>query len=239
MKTIALSTARKGSKSVPNKNVMMVDGHPLFAHNIMASNSCSAIQKTFCSTDDEKIKNLSSKYSFDIIDRPEKLSGDDSSHLETIRHGILEIERQMGRIDVCVILLGNSAGTTSEDLENSIDMLEGYDSVVSVSKFNMFNPTRAWEINDKDELKTILSQEDLHKKTSGKLSNDKNSIGDVYFFNGNFQVIKRDIIFKDDNDLPFPWLGKKIRPAIQDVFMELDAKWQIPLVKNEKRNNHD
>ena len=49
-KTVALQTARAGSKSIPKKNLLEVDMHPLFAHSIMAATNCnlidSAIQKS-------------------------------------------------------------------------------------------------------------------------------------------------------------------------------------------------
>lgn len=222
LKVAALQTARGGSKSIPKKNLLEVNMHPLFAHSIMAAVDCPLINSVWCSTDDDTIKSYSDFYSFNIIDRPDELATDNCSHLETIRHGILEIEKNEGRQDVIVLLLGNVSGIDSSALTEAIGMLEDYDSVVAVSKFNMFNPFRAMRIDD-DELNTWIPQDSIVTDTQ---ANDKNSAGDIYYCNGNFWIMKRDVVFQDDNKLPFQWLGHRIRPYVQNVFMELDAPWQ-------------
>lgn len=219
---VALQTARAGSKSIPKKNLLEVDQHPLFAHSVLAANASTLIQSVWCSTDDEQIKSLSDFYNFHVIDRPPELSGDTDSHLEVIRHGVLEIEQQIGVQDIVVLLLGNVVGIDARCLDEAINMLEDYDSVVSVSRFNMFNPFRAMQIKN-DQLETFIPQQQIVSNTQ---ANDKNSAGDIYYVNGNFWVMRRDVIFQQGNKLPFEWLGNRIRPYVQDVFLELDAPWQ-------------
>jgi len=232
LKIAALQTARAGSKSIPKKNLLEVAMHPLFAHSIMAANECDKIQSVWCSTDDNKIKEYSEFYNFNVIDRPPELATDVCSHLDTIRHGIVEIENKIGRQDVIVLLLGNVSGVDADALSEAIDMLEDYDSVVSVSKFNMFNPFRAMTISD-NTLETFIPQETIVSEIQ---ANDKNSAGDIYYCNGNFWIMKRDVVFQDDNKLPFQWLGKRIRPYVQDVFLELDAPWQQEYVMRSIKN---
>lgn len=232
-KTVALQTARAGSKSIPKKNLLEVDMHPLFAHSIMAATNCNLIDSVWCSTDDDTIKSLSNFYDFNVIDRPLELSGDDDSHLDVIRHGVTYIENNIGRCDIVVLLLGNVVGIDSKSLKQAINMLDGYDSVVSVSKFNMFNPFRAMQIKN-NELNTFIPQDQIK---SSKQANDKNSAGDIYYCNGNFWIMKRDVIFQDGNKLPFQWLGNKICPYVQDTFLELDAPWQKDYVMHSIRND--
>lgn len=230
-KIVALQTARAGSKSIPKKNLLEIDMHPLFAHSIRAANGCKMINSVWCSTDDEQIKSLSTQYDFTVINRPAELAGDNDSHLEVIRHGVRTIENKIGRQDVVVLLLGNVIGIDSRCLTEAIEMLEDYDSVVSVSRLNMYNPFRAMQIID-GELETYIPQEQINSTIT---INDKNSAGDIYYCNGNFWIMKRDVIFEDDNKLPFQWLGKRIRPYIQDVFQELDAPWQLDYVRSSAR----
>ena len=57
MKNIAIIPARGGSKRLPNKNSLLLDGIPLIAHSIIyALNNKTIIDAVFVSTDDEKIK---------------------------------------------------------------------------------------------------------------------------------------------------------------------------------------
>jgi len=227
MKIAALQTARAGSKSIPKKNLLEIDGHPLFAHSIIAATGSKSIQHVFCSTNDAAIMDLNTKYGFNIITRPPELCLDDSSHLAAIRHGILEIEKEFGKQDIVVLLLGNVVGIDSAALDDAISMLGDNDSVVSVSEMNMFNPFRAHKITN-GLLETWIDQDLIR---SDIIVNDKNSAGSIYYCNGNFWVMRRDAVFEDDNNLPFQWLGKKIVPYIQNVFQELDAAWQLDYVE--------
>jgi CMP-N-acetylneuraminic acid synthetase len=222
-KIVALQTARAGSKSIPKKNLLEINGHPLFAHSILAANDSNSIQQVYCSTDDTVIKSLSKQYDFRVINRPAELCLDDCSHLDAIRHGVIEIEKELGKQDVVVLLLGNVIGIDSSALDDAIGMLGNNDSVVSVSEMNMFNPFRAHKIVN-GLLETWIAQDLI---CSDKLVNDKNSAGSIYYCNGNFWVMRRDALFEDGNNLPFEWLGKKIVPYIQNTFQELDAPWQL------------
>ena len=139
-KIVALQTARAGSKSIPKKNLLEIDGHPLFAHSIIAATGSNIIQHVYCSTDDTVIMDLSKHYNFNVINRPPELCLDNCSHLEAIRHGVNEIEKDLGKQDIVVLLLGNVTGIDSAALDEAIDMLGDNDSVVSVSEMNMFNP---------------------------------------------------------------------------------------------------
>ena len=124
-------------------------------------------------------------------------------------------------------------GIDGASLTQAIHMLEDYDSVVSVSRFNMFNPFRAMQIHN-DQLETFIPQQQIVTDTQ---ANDKNSAGDIYYCNGNFWISKRDVIFENDNNLPFQWLGKRIRPYVQDVFLELDAPWQQNYLQESAKYN--
>lgn len=227
IKVVALQTARAGSKSIPKKNLLEIDGHPLFAHSIIAATGSNIIQHVYCSTDDTVIMDFSKHYNFNVIKRPPELCLDNCSHLEAIRHGVNEIEKDLGKQDIVVLLLGNVTGIDSAALDEAIDMLGDNDSVVSVSEMNMFNPFRAHKIID-GLLDTWIDQDLIRSDTK---VNDKNSAGNIYYCNGNFWVMRRSVLFDNDNNLPFEWLGKKIVPYIQNVFQELDAPWQLDYVE--------
>ena len=227
IKVVALQTARAGSKSIPKKNLLEIDGHPLFAHSIIAATGSNIIQHVYCSTDDTVIMDLSKHYNFNVIKRPPELCLDNCSHLEAIRHGVNEIEKDLGKQDIVVLLLGNVTGIDSSALDEAIEMLGDNDSVVSVSEMNMYNPFRAHKIID-GLLDTWIDQDLIRSDTK---VNDKNSAGNIYYCNGNFWVMRRSVLFDDDNNLPFEWLGKKIVPYIQNVFQELDAPWQLNYVE--------
>ena len=56
MNVYALQTARAGSKSVPNKNIMNIRGKSLYLHNIHFAQKSKHIKDVFISTDYDIIK---------------------------------------------------------------------------------------------------------------------------------------------------------------------------------------
>ncbi len=70
-------TARKDSKSIKRKNIVKVKGKELIKYSFDEIKKLkNNIKKTIVSTDDPVIKKISQKYSFEIIHRNSKLSGD-------------------------------------------------------------------------------------------------------------------------------------------------------------------
>ena len=230
MNIYALQTARAGSKSVPGKNIRRVQGKPMYLHNITYATRCDFIKKVYCTTDCPTIKKGASDQDFEIIDRPKHLCGDSASHRETLKHGLLEIEKINNEtVDVLVVLLGNSLSAFTEDLNRAISLLDDdTDGIMSVSAFNMFNCFRAYKKSG-EYLETFVSPEFIKENAVAKNLNDKNSSGDTYFFNGSFWVCRREYIAHKVGLEPFNWLGNRIKPLIQDTHMEIDAAWQLKL----------
>jgi len=235
MNIYALQTARAGSKSVPNKNIMEIKGKPLYLHNVLYALDSNFIKDVYISTDYDVIHENAEKYGYKSIVRPEKLCQDNSSHQETMVHGLEEIERRTGETcDYLVVLFGNTLGARTIDLDNAIGMItanQSLDSIQAVSEYTMFNPYRAFKIEN-GKLNTIVEQEFIRNNLKGKLANDRNSAGKTYFMNGSFWIIKKEAFYKNDGLLPFPFLGKNIGAYIQDTMMEIDAPWQIKLLES-------
>jgi N-acylneuraminate cytidylyltransferase len=87
MKNIAIIPARGGSKRLPNKNILLLDGIPLIAHSIIyALNNKTIIDDVFVSTDDEKIKEIALQFGAKVIDRPVELAGDSEPTVSALKH---------------------------------------------------------------------------------------------------------------------------------------------------------
>lgn len=226
-KIICISTARKNSQSVKNKNLIKIDNIPMLYHNIFNALKIKEIDVVALTTD-IKIKKINDK-KFTYVKRPKKLSHNKSSHKETIIDCLEKIEKKFNKkYDYIVLILGNSIGAKKTDLSKAIKIIKKnnkIDSIVSVIKLNMFNPMRSMCIKNNRTFFPFF-------KKKKKNANDKNTFGDFYFFNGSFMIFKRHCLFKEGKG-PFDWLGQNIYSYIQDeTFMEVDADWQLKIIKS-------
>ena len=72
---LALIPAREGSKGLPNKNIMLLNGLPLIAHTIIAAIESEKVSQIVISTDSEEIANIARHYNVRIpFMRPDKLA---------------------------------------------------------------------------------------------------------------------------------------------------------------------
>lgn len=81
MKICSVILARGGSKGIPNKNIVNLNGHPLVSYVIKTSLE-SNINETWVSTDSKEIAKISEEYGAKVLIRPFNISGDkDKSEL--------------------------------------------------------------------------------------------------------------------------------------------------------------
>ena len=73
---LAIIHARGGSKRLPRKNVLDLNGKPLIVYTIEAGLKSKYIDKVIVTSDDTEILNISKKFGADTIKRPEELAND-------------------------------------------------------------------------------------------------------------------------------------------------------------------
>lgn len=226
MKTFALQTVGSHSQSIKDKNMVRFNDKPLFLYNSTSSKNCKDITKSFVITDYkdifEYIDILDNRIEVIKEDRSQYNSND--SHYECIMQGLKHIENYYGTFDALVILLGNNVYATSEDLSSAIkqfaDTYGNCDSLMSVSKFNQFNPYRAFNIANGFARNVFKS---LSTKRGYKHAN-----GDWYFFNGTFWIVKPQVLKDNNGSQVFSFLGDRILPFVQEEgVQEVDSTWQI------------
>ena len=69
MKVVSLIPARKGSKGIPNENLIDLCGKPLIYYSIKASKK-SLVEETWVSSDSDEILEISKNYGAKTIKRP-------------------------------------------------------------------------------------------------------------------------------------------------------------------------
>lgn len=83
----ALIPARGGSKGIPKKNIIDLDGYPLIAYSIVVALKCPSIDRVIVSTDDEEIAEIAKRYRADVpFMRPVEFAWDDSPDINWVKH---------------------------------------------------------------------------------------------------------------------------------------------------------
>ncbi len=86
---VAVIPARSGSKSVADKNIKLLGGHPLIAYSITAAKLASGIDRIIVSTDSIEYASIASEYGAEVpFLRPPEISGDNSTDYEWIKHAL-------------------------------------------------------------------------------------------------------------------------------------------------------
>jgi CMP-N,N'-diacetyllegionaminic acid synthase len=93
MDLIAIIPARSGSKSIIDKNIAHLSGHPLLAYSIAAAKCSSLISRVIVSTDSEQYAELAIRYGAEVpFIRPAEFSTDTSTDRDFLVHAMKWLE---------------------------------------------------------------------------------------------------------------------------------------------------
>jgi len=86
---LSIIPARGGSVRVPKKNVKLLNGKPLIAYAIEASQQSKYVNRIIVSTDSDEIKKVANKYGAETpFLRPKMYSGDSATSETALRHAV-------------------------------------------------------------------------------------------------------------------------------------------------------
>ncbi|MCK3655704.1 acylneuraminate cytidylyltransferase [Pasteurellaceae bacterium Macca] len=151
MKKIAIITARAGSKGLPNKNVLMVNGKPLMAYSIEAAIDSGVFDKIIVTTDSQEYIDLLSHYPIEFVKRAAHLARDDSSSFVALEDVLNRY--QDTDFDYFVQLQPTSPLRTAQHIREACEKFEknyqNFDFLISVS--DAHKPTTLTRVIEEDE----------------------------------------------------------------------------------------
>ena len=132
---IAIIPARGGSKGLPGKNIMPLNGKPLIAYAVEAGLKSKYIDRVIVSTEDEEIARIAVQYGAELpFMRPAELATDTAMAVDNYIYTIGRLEKESGKpIDAFVVLQPTSPLRIAEDIDGAVElfMQKDADSVVS------------------------------------------------------------------------------------------------------------
>ena len=140
-KNIAIVPARGGSKSIPLKNIKIINGKPLIYWNLEALENSNSIDKVFVATDSNEIKEVVNSFNFskiEIYNRKSENAQDTSSTESVILECIEELNLNLG--DNLILVQVTSPLTQSEDFDNAIYKFKNnnFDSLLTCVRIKRF-----------------------------------------------------------------------------------------------------
>ena len=167
-KVLAIIPARKGSKRLPNKNKLDLNGKPLITWTIESAMKSIYIDDIAISTNDEDIVEIAKLYDIDVpFLRPVELSSDKASTMDVIFHTI-NFYKSIGRYyDIIILLQPTSPLRTSVDIDNSFKLLsKDVKAIVSVCELdhsplwsNILPTNNSLEFFLKEDVQGLRSQD--------------------------------------------------------------------------------
>lgn len=134
MQVMAIIPARGGSKRLPNKNILPINGAPLINWTIEAAKKSKYIDKVVVSTDSLEIANISRQSSVQVPElRPVELSTDQATTEDVVFYTIGKYGKGA---DIIVILQPTSPLRDSKHIDNALELLfeKNGTAVVSVTE---------------------------------------------------------------------------------------------------------
>lgn len=137
---LAIIPARGGSKRLPRKNLLPLNGKPILAHPIGACLDSGLFDRVIVSTEDPEIADAARRAGAEVLDREAELASDESTVADVCADVLDRLSGDGFAADVFCVVYATAAFLTAEDLEKSLPLLErppGANIVLGVSEYNL------------------------------------------------------------------------------------------------------
>jgi CMP-N-acetylneuraminic acid synthetase len=215
---LGIVVARAGSKRLPGKNLMLLNGKPLIRYTLDAVRAARRLDASVVSTDSREIADYALSQGVDPQSlRPAELAGDTSPVTEALLDALGTFHLSHSPVDAVVLLQATSPLRRGEHIDAAIARFEttGADTVTSV-RASKEHPYWHWR-QEGDRLKPYYSRREMEL--------DRQAIPPAFIENGAVYVIRRSVLeagrIYGDTVAAFEMQADDS----VDVDTELDFKW--------------
>jgi CMP-N-acetylneuraminic acid synthetase len=133
---LALIPSRAGSKRLPGKNLLRINGQSLLARSIRTARACKLIDRIVVSTEDNRIAREAVRCGASVpFMRPRRLASDQSTTMDVVLNALHMLDKQNQRFDILILLQPTSPLRTQKHIAEALHAFERRhaDAVVSVT----------------------------------------------------------------------------------------------------------
>lgn len=224
MKTIAIITARGGSKRIPKKNIKEFCGKPIIAYSIEAAVNSGLFSEVMVSTDSEEIAEIARKYGAKVPFLRSEATSNDFATTRDVLVEVLDRYAEMGEsFDIMTCIYPTAPFVTAQKLKSAVELLAGSDAdaVMPVVAYS-FPPQRAMVVREG----CLEYQYPEHRNTRSQ------DLEPIYHDCGQFYVYRADV-----------YMGKKAgsgktlpieMPEAETQDIDNLSDWMIAEIKYER-----
>lgn len=222
MSSIAIITARGGSKRIPRKNIREFCGKPILAYSIEAAGESGLFDKVMVSTDDEEIAETARRYGAEVpFIRSAETAGDFATTNDVLLEVLAEYEKRGEHFELACCLYPTAPFVTGEKLKAAAKELLACDAdtLIPVVPFS-YPPQRAMIVR---EGRLVFEYPQYLDSRSQDLEPHYHDAGQFYLFRTEAFLRNRRLMV--GNILPFVVSEMEV----QDIDNESD--WKIAEIK--------
>lgn len=181
MKSIAIITARGGSKRIPKKNIKDFCGKPIIAYSIEAALKSKVFDEVMVSTDDQEIADISRKYGAEVpFFRSPETSNDFATTNDVLLEVINEYEKRLMYFNIGCCIYPTAPFITSEKLKKGMKMLSEADADTLIPVVNFSYPPQRAMCERNGRLFPVYPE--YIDSRSQDLEKHYHDVGQFYFF---------------------------------------------------------
>lgn len=221
-KSLAIITARGGSKRIPRKNIKSFLGHPIIKYSIDAAIQSECFGEVMVSTDDREIAGISERLGARIpFMRSETTSNDFATTADVLEEVLLEYKKMSKAFVYCCCIYPTAPFVSPERLKAGLNILtsKNADSVLPVVRFS-YPIQRALKIENGRLL--MIWPENLNKR-SQDLMPAYHDAGQFYWLKIESFLKQKKLFTENSAPIEIP------ESEVQDIDNEED--WKIAEMK--------
>lgn len=209
-KILAVIPARGGSKGIPRKNLVKLDGMPLVVHAINLAKKSAHDMMIAVSTEDRDIARVAFENGVDVIKRSQEDAQDEVSTITVAKHGMEATDPEF-RADIVISIQPTGPYTPVEALDVGIDRMLAHpalDAMVSMTEVTGTHPYRMY-YND-----AVCDQYLPFFPDESELYLQRQDRPAAYRFTGGFYIRRRRLLegWGGDNFCLGEWEGVLVPP---------------------------
>jgi len=217
--TIAIITARGGSKRIPGKNIKAFHGKPIIAYSIEAAIHSGLFSEVMVSTDDDEISAIAKQYGASVPFLRSSQNADDfSTTADVLAEVFAEYSKREMVFDAACCIYPTAPFVTADKLKHALQQLtsKNADVVFPVVKFN----ASLWRSLSKDKNGRLrFNWPENAVKRSQDLEEAYYDCGQFYFFSVARFLETKSLLTENTFGIPVSAM------EVQDIDDEED--WQM------------